>query len=326
MGDSFLVIMRFGIVCDIDGVLVKEKQVIEPAMKALLALQDEEKKQFRVPLLFVTNGGDYTPTSRAQALAQLFPQVPDITAQRMIVAHTPLQAHHDLQEKNLLLFARQPSVAHEVAKEYGWKQYQVASELCDQVPFLFPQQDHNCSSDLISRPFHETHPFDAVILLSTPHHWEHMLQMASDALLPQEGKQKVKFYAANPDLVYSTEYCQPRYTTGAFVSCLKTLYHEWTGVPLEVEWLGKPYESTYRYAEQVIREQYPDVTHYYAIGDNPLSDIQGAHRAGENWHSILVSTGVHTSKENHKDFPADHMCEDVYQAIQYILSCEKEKS
>jgi ribonucleotide monophosphatase NagD (HAD superfamily) len=44
-----------------------------------------------------------------------------------------------------------------------------------------------------------------------------------------------------------------------------------------------------------------EISNYYMIGDNPLSDIEGANRRGEenfkkagvnNWRSILVKTGV----------------------------------
>ena len=59
---------------------------------------------------------------------------------------------------------------------------------------------------------------------------------------------------------------------------------------------------------------------YYAIGDNPLSDIAGANNAGDDWTSILVKTGVHTSPENDERNPADFMYDNVYEAVQDIIN------
>lgn len=64
----------------------------------------------------------------------------------------------------------------------------------------------------------------------------------------------------------------------------------------------------------------------YAIGDNPLSDIKGANEAGDRWVSILVRTGVHQSEENDLANPANHFCQNVTEAIQYILDRESSRS
>ena len=53
------------------------------------------------------------------------------------------------------------------------------------------------------------------------------------------------------------------------------------------------------------------------IGDNPLSDIQGAISAKIN--SILVRTGIFRNKVNDDKFPADLVKNDVYDCIEYII-------
>ena len=53
------------------------------------------------------------------------------------------------------------------------------------------------------------------------------------------------------------------------------------------------------------------------IGDNPLSDIQGAISAKIN--SILVRTGIFNKKGNDARFPANLVLNDVYDCIEYII-------
>jgi len=60
---------------------------------------------------------------------------------------------------------------------------------------------------------------------------------------------------------------------------------------------------------------------YYGIGDNPYSDIQGANNAGKNWTSILVRTGIFQGS-NHHEHPADIVCDNVEDAVNWILKKE----
>ena len=63
------------------------------------------------------------------------------------------------------------------------------------------------------------------------------------------------------------------------------------------------------------------------IGDNPLSDIAGANKAG--WVSILVKTGVFDVNNaiecvngNSKEYPATHVVETFKDAIELIYRLE----
>ena len=68
------------------------------------------------------------------------------------------------------------------------------------------------------------------------------------------------------------------------------------------------------------------------IGDNPKADIRGARQRGGTWRSILVRTGVYNSpnhinnsntsinsSDNDPDDPADVVCNDVNEAVNYII-------
>lgn len=310
----------FGVVCDIDGVLVKEHQVIKGATSALKRFISSKDK-FKVPFLFVTNGGNCTETMRADGLSKSL-EISDITRGRMIVSHSPLQAVGKFQKQNLLLVGSDESIIHQIADQYNWKTFQTAQSLSKQKPFLFPQRPFTNPQGMLNSPIHRQKLFDSVIILSTPSDWAETLQLLVDILLPFDNKQTVELYAANPDLVYSSEYCTPRFTTGAFVSCLSHLYEQFTGISLCVNWVGKPYKSTYSFAEQKLLESVPNLKRIYAIGDNPLSDIKGANDAGEKWYSILVLSGVHSKPENHPEYPAKFICSDISEAIEHILNKE----
>jgi len=61
----------------------------------------------------------------------------------------------------------------------------------------------------------------------------------------------------------------------------------------------------------------------YCIGDNPESDIKGANNSGDQYYSILVRTGCWKGGENDTKYPAKKVCNDVLEAVLWILEKEK---
>ena len=56
------------------------------------------------------------------------------------------------------------------------------------------------------------------------------------------------------------------------------------------------------------------------FGDNPATDIQGANLYGGKWKSVLVRTGVFSSREgNDVMHPAHIVASDVGDAVEMIL-------
>ena len=88
---------------------------------------------------------------------------------------------------------------------------------------------------------------------------------------------------------------------------------------------GKPYPGTYRFCEKRLQEIAVQMGHseslstFYGVGDNPLSDIQGANNAGELWKSVLVRTGVFQGESNDTDNPADIVQTDVLEFVHSII-------
>jgi hypothetical protein len=78
------------------------------------------------------------------------------------------------------------------------------------------------------------------------------------------------------------------------------------------------------YAERLLNAlsgQSEPLKHMYGIGDNPLSDIQGANNAGDEWTSVLVRTGIYDGSKAPEHEP-DVIVDGVYEAIQHIYKWE----
>lgn len=60
---------HFGLLLDIDGVIVRGRKVISHAIKAFQKLVDSKGK-FRVPTIFVTNAGNSRRQDKATQLSQ----------------------------------------------------------------------------------------------------------------------------------------------------------------------------------------------------------------------------------------------------------------
>jgi len=304
-----------GVVFDIDGVLVKGKEMIPCAKEALSLLVNEDGTGFRLPVMFVTNAGDHTEQQKADFLAEMF--FPWISHSHVIVSHSPLKFEQSLKDnKRILLVGKSKHVLEQIALDYHWTNAQTIQDFIESHQYLFPSSS---KADQPTQPIHETERFDAIVILSTPPSWEITIQVLLDLLYPVNGKQMTKVCVANMDFVYQASYALPRLGTGAYLECLELLYQRSYSMKLEYDCYGKPYEKTYSYAEKCLDFHRVCKT-IFAIGDNPYSDIQGANSAGPRWYSILVRTGCYQGDQgdNHTEHPAKFVCHDVFEAVSHI--------
>eukprot|EP01104_Vermistella_antarctica_P011675 TRINITY_DN3289_c0_g1_i1.p1 TRINITY_DN3289_c0_g1~~TRINITY_DN3289_c0_g1_i1.p1 ORF type:complete len:373 (-),score=53.59 TRINITY_DN3289_c0_g1_i1:640-1758(-) len=310
----------FALVLDVDGVLMRNGNIIDGVKETLDRLTDQRLIQdgeatpqytpWICPTLFVTNGGGMTEKEKAGSVSKTLGV--KINPADVILSHTPLRKVTALKEQHILLVARNPVSAREVATAYGWKSYTTFPEYASRHKAMFPSKYDQHDSLILEPelPHEEETPFDAIVVLNTPFDWGESIQVFTDVLRSSNGiagkkfllpdgpehKQHVKLYVGNPDFVYGGMFDVPRFTTGAWLTCLATLYEKMTGGRvLEYEAFGKPYPSTYAYAMDRIGSDI-DRSRVFAIGDNPLSDIVGANRHGMS--SILVRTGVYHGDKN----------------------------
>lgn len=157
----------------------------------------------------------------------------------------------------------------------------------------------------------------------------------------QDGQPKLFF--ANTDLFWAAQYHVSRFGSGAFMASLHGLFkavaHSRTGdggdldPKLLIEAQGKPYSSTYTFAERKLLERWSALGHksteplqtVYMVGDNLKSDILGANQfkswKGIKWSSYLVRTGVWKGEEptDKREQPTE-IFDNVYEAVHSVLA------
>uniref|UniRef100_A0A6D2W2M1 Cat eye syndrome candidate region 5 protein n=1 Tax=Takifugu rubripes TaxID=31033 RepID=A0A6D2W2M1_TAKRU len=257
---------RFGLLFDIDGVLVRGRLPIPAARKAFEKLVDSQG-QFVVPVVFVTNAGNCLRQTKADQLSHIL----GVPVNQVIMSHSPLRMFKRLHDKCVLVSGQGPVL--EIAKNLGFNNVVSIDILRESFPLL-DMVDHNRRPKL------------------PPVRWETNLQLIIDILLTNgnlgsaynpQNMPHLPLLACNMDLMWMAEAQSPRFGHGTFLVCLENIYKKITGEELKYEALmGKPSELTYHFAEYLIRTQAVQrqwkipITSLYAIGDNLMTDIYGA--------------------------------------------------
>uniref|UniRef100_A0A668A1R7 Zgc:77375 n=1 Tax=Myripristis murdjan TaxID=586833 RepID=A0A668A1R7_9TELE len=256
----------FGLLFDIDGVLVRGKMPIPAAKKAFEKLVNSQG-QFVVPVVFVTNAGNCLRQTKADQLSHIL----GVSVNQVIMSHSPLRMFKKYHEKCVLVSGQGPVL--DIAKNLGFEKVVSVDMLRESFPLL-DMVDHNRRPKLPVRYSNTNLQLIIDILLtngnlSTTHH----TQMSPHLPL----------LACNMDLMWMAEAQSPRFGHGTFLVCLENIYKKITGKELKYEALmGKPSELTYHFAEYLIRCQAIEkqwklpITSLYAIGDNLMTDIYGA--------------------------------------------------
>lgn len=137
----FCLSSQVGILFDVDGVLLRGGSVIPAARRAFQKLLDQEKKSFRLPVVFVTNAGSCHRQHKARQLSQLLevqvrtpqpccyfilmslsvtsrdpasapPPLPSLSVQivpeQVVLSHSPLQMFRSLHDKCVLVSGQGP--------------------------------------------------------------------------------------------------------------------------------------------------------------------------------------------------------------------------
>ncbi|KAM9830467.1 LOW QUALITY PROTEIN: haloacid dehalogenase-like hydrolase domain-containing 5 [Syngnathus typhle] len=276
---------NFGLLFDIDGVLLRGRMLIPAAKKAFEKLVDSQG-QFVVPLVFVTNAGNCLRQTKADRLSHILGV--HITQDQVIMSHSPLRMFKKFHDKCVLVSGQGPVL--EIAKNLGFNNVISIDMLRESFPLL-DMVDHNRRPKLPSNPVGNLPKVEAVVLFGEPIRWETNLQLIIDVLLTNGNLStltKPKMYlTCHCWLATWTCYGWLRHSLQdlamAHFSCVENIYKKITGKDLKYEALmGKPSELTYHFAEFLIRGQAMQrqwkrpITSLYAIGDNLMTDIYGA--------------------------------------------------
>lgn len=319
-------------VFDIDGVLIRGRNVISSAPPALKSLYNTSTNTWRAPVAFLTNGGGFTETARAEKLSNML-DIP-ICSSQIVLSHSPMK--HFVSQYNgwgAIVTVGNPQCA-EIARYYGFKNAIATDTLAALTPSIAPF----ARSDLV-KPTQEDQrvaqmPVEAIFVMTDSRDWGRDAQILLD-ILQSDGSsernlapdQPVDIYFANPDILFPNEYHLPRLAGGTFRVALEAIYEEVTGLKLRATQFGKPHAPNYHLAESVLAKQTATLGFceksgpgaIYAIGDNPASDVRGANARGGKWVSVLVRTG-NFSGDNDGTDPAKMVVDDVGEAVREALT------
>ncbi|XP_069484754.1 haloacid dehalogenase-like hydrolase domain-containing 5 isoform X2 [Ambystoma mexicanum] len=276
----------FGLLFDIDGVLIRGRNPIPAAVKAFQKLSDGNGK-LQVPVVFVTNAGNCLQKTRAEELSAVLGV--EVSQDQVILSHSPLCMFHQFHRKHVLVSGQGP--VQEIAKNLGFQDIVTIDALREAFPLL-DMVDHSRRPKEMPPLTVDFRPIEAVILFGEPIRWETSLQLITDVLLgsgnPGTWRSPIPYphipvLACNMDLMWMAEAKMPRFGHGTFLVCLENIYKKVTGQELKYEALiGKPSIVTYSYAEHLIRQQAEQhgwsapIYRLYAVGDNPMADVYGA--------------------------------------------------
>ncbi|KAM4612815.1 haloacid dehalogenase-like hydrolase domain-containing 5 [Polymixia lowei] len=276
----------FGVLLDVDGVLLRGGALIPAAQRVFNRLLDSSGN-FLLPVLFVTNAGSCLPLRKAQQLSHLLGV--QIAPEQVLLSHSPLRMLKSFHDKCVLVSGQGP--VRDIANNLGFQKVVTIEQLREHYPLL-DMVDHNRRPNLPASSLQTFPTVEAVILFGEPIRWEANLQLVIDVLLTN-GKLDSAYepnhsahlpvLACNIDLMWMAEAPSPRFGHGMFLLCLESIYRKMTGRELRYQALmGKPSQLTYRYAELLLRQQAAargwssPLTTLYAIGDNLMTDIYGA--------------------------------------------------
>lgn len=247
---------KFGLLFDIDGVIVRGKTVLPPVPKAFDRLRGPDGK-FRVPTVFVTNSGNALRSQKALDLSRWIGY--HVDEEQVIMAHSPLQMFKQFHDKQILISGQGPVKA--IAKELGFKNMTTMDELAANFPSLdyvdLSKRNPRCGP--IDPEFKR---IEGIVMFGEPKTWETSLQLMVDLLLtdgmPTGLPQAISYphipvLACNMDLLWVAEAPIPRYGHGAYLVSLENLYKKITGKNLVYTALvGKPSEVTYHHANRML--------------------------------------------------------------------------
>ncbi|KAF4778952.1 HAD-superfamily subfamily IIA hydrolase [Colletotrichum scovillei] len=283
----------FAFAFDIDGVLIRGGRAIPEAVEAMKVLNGENEYGIQIPYIFLTNGGGKTEEERCGDLSKQMEI--EISPAQFICGHTPMREMAD-RFKTVLVVGGEGEKCRQVAEGYGFKDVITPGDIIK----------HNSATT----PFRKLTP-DELKNSREPGDIQIMLDIAMSkggkiGTLSETFDEGPPIYFSHNDVVWSAAHDNVRLGMGALRRMLEVAFKDVTKKKgkLHTHAFGKPQVSTFEFATRLLqqwrRQQHgldapPDTV--YFVGDTPESDIRGTNlydeHADNEWHSILVKTGVY---------------------------------
>ncbi|KAI0360927.1 HAD-superfamily hydrolase [Trametes cingulata] len=352
---------------DIDGVLLRGPHTIPAARRALDMLNGANPMGVKIPFVLLTNGGGTSEEARRHKLSsQLGVEIQSnqiIQAHTILKSVV-----HKYADKPVLVLGGRNDVVRKVAEGYGFKHAYTTLDVLAWKPEVWPFHDLTPEERASTKPvdFSQT-PISAIFVFHDPRNWSLDIQVILDVIrargviggpyldtpppaaqqpLPQharkhehqpedavaerekEKEKPIELVFCNPDLLWKSDFPQPRLGQGAFREAFQAVYKALTGKTYPYVQYGKPTTATYKFAEKVLKDRLEELQGgpvermptVYMVGDNPESDIAGANGAG--WPSILVRTGVYDPAHGEPKHEPTYIAEDVEEAVRWAIERE----
>ncbi|WWC90790.1 TIGR01456 family HAD hydrolase [Kwoniella dendrophila CBS 6074] len=332
---------------DIDGVLKQGHHNVLPQAKRVLRFLSgaEGRLPKPIPFLLITNGGGIPDEERRAALSRELGV--ELTENQLVQSHTPIKEYVDkYKDKPVLVVGGKGENCRRVAESYGLKHPYIPQDIIAWKPDIWDRTELTEEEKSFVRPADFSQiPFSAALVFDDTRDWGRDITLILDLLSSDKGvfgtrreghnradlSGDVELVMSNADVEWRSSWPIPRLGTGAFRLCLEATYKSTTGLELPYKQFGKPFKATYEFSELMLRRYLKQVgrnsnkeLNVYMVGDNPLSDIDGANRFG--WNSILVRTGVfhdkHGEKPSHKPTV---ICDDVEKGVEWAIQEELRK-
>lgn len=254
-------IASYAFAFDIDGVLVRGPDTLNPGIEAIKYLEGNNPYNIKVPYIFVTNGGGKHESVRAQDLSKRLKT--EINVDQIVQGHTPMKELSS-SYNNVLVVGGVGNTCRNVAKSYGFKNVYTPLDIMKWNPSVTPyyeltEEDLNYCDE--SNPDFGKIKFDAIMVFADSRNWAADQQIILELLMSKGGYMGTvsdnfmdgpPIYFAHSDFVWSTNYKLVRYGMGALQVSIAALFKEHTGQELKVIRFGKPQRRTFKYAEKVL--------------------------------------------------------------------------
>lgn len=248
---------------DIDGVLVKGPNTLEPGVEAIRYLEGNNPYNIKVPYIFVTNGGGKHESVRAEDLSKRLQT--EITTDQIVQGHTPMKELANVY-KNVLVVGGVGNTCRKVAQSYGFTNVYTPLDIMHWDPSVTPY--YELSEDDLKHCEYKDVDFaktkiDAIMVFADSRNWAADQQIILELLMSKEGYMGIisdnfedgpPIYFAHSDFVWSTNYRLVRYGMGALQVSIAALFREHTGKEMKVVRFGKPQRTTFNFAEKVLHK------------------------------------------------------------------------
>ncbi|KAJ8480740.1 hypothetical protein ONZ51_g6464 [Trametes cubensis] len=344
---------------DIDGVLLRGPHTIPAARRALDMLNGANPMRV-TPKQDTLHPGGWLLSSGTEGVTDATTSLPTEAAlakkhlqqTQILQAHTILKSVvHKYENKPVLVLGGRNDDVRKVAEGYGFKHVYTTLDVLAWKPEVWPFHELTPEERASTKPvdFSQT-PISAIFVFHDPRNWSLDIQIIIDVLRARgiiggpyldtpehadhhgdgrihgkDANAPIELVFCNPDLLWKSDFPQPRLGQGAFREAFQAVYKALVGKAYPYVQYGKPTTATYKFAEKVLKDRLEELQGgpvdrlpaVYMVGDNPESDIAGANGAG--WESVLVRTGVYDPAQGPPAHTPTYVAEDVEEAVRWAI-------